>query len=218
MPRTFPRCLATRLLLVCLLPLSACGLLPTGDAPGRDPASEVSAILIGEFNSADQAQADEAYYPIALRHVAIWEDRTDGPWLYVEQALQQKPEAPYRQRIYHLVNTTSGASVTVRSDIYALPGDPLVYAGAKAARFDQLTPEELLPRTGCSVHLTRITADRYAGSTEGNGCTSSLRGAAYATSEMSLESALLATWDRGYDAQGEQVWGAVNGPYLFRRQ
>ena len=26
-----------------------------------------------------------------------------------------------------------------------------------------------------------------------------------------------AAWDRGFDAEGRQVWGAVAGPYVFER-
>jgi hypothetical protein len=45
--------------------------------------------------------------------------------------------------------------------------------------------------------------------------TRTLRGAAYATSEVVIEPAILVSWDRGWNAAGEQVWGATKGGYEF---
>jgi len=86
------------------------------------------------------------------------------------------------------------------------------------------------PRSDATRELTLRAADRssadsrraaflryFEGSTVGEGCGSSLRGAAYATSEVELWPTYLRTWDRGFDARGEQVWGATEGPYVFER-
>jgi len=51
----------------------------------------------------------------------------------------------------------------------------------------------------------------------GDGCESTLRGAAYATSEVRLTLARMESWDRGFDRPGTQVWGATEGPYIFER-
>jgi hypothetical protein len=51
----------------------------------------------------------------------------------------------------------------------------------------------------------------------GKGCGSTLNGASYATSEVLLESTLLLSWDRGFDARDQQVWGATAGGYVFDR-
>lgn len=39
------------------------------------------------LNSGEQARADSSYFDIRLVMEPIWEDRTDGRWLYVEQAV-----------------------------------------------------------------------------------------------------------------------------------
>ena len=98
-------------------------------------------------------------------------------------------------------------------------GDPLALAGAwrAPARFDDFGPGELALRDGCSIYLTRV-GDAYAGSTRGGGCASSLAGASYATSEVTIERDVLTSWDRGFDAAGTHVWGAVEGPYVFVRE
>lgn len=56
------------------------------------------------------------------------------------------------------------------------------------------------------------------GATDGKRCSSVLRGASYATSEVSLSKALLRTRDRGFDKDNKQVWGAKKGPYVFAKQ
>ena len=64
------------------------------------------------------------------------------------------------------------------------------------------------------MHLVR-TGDDYVGATQGQGCISTLRGAAYATSEVEISESVLVSWDRGWDNSGEQAWGATAGGYEF---
>ena len=186
---------------------------PDSGPAAPSPAEELAHSMTGIFTSADQAlEEPDDYFDIRLYMAPIWAEREDGPWLYVEQAAALALERPYRQRVYHLVDVPGG----VRSDVFVLPGDPLDYAGAWARpqAFGSLSPGDLVERVGCSIHLHR-TADGFEGSTVGTGCTSSLYGAAYATSQVYVTEGVLASWDRGFDAGGDQVWGAEHGPYLF---
>jgi CpeT protein len=172
--------------------------------------------MSGRFSSAGQALRDPDYYDISLVMQPIWADRSDALWLYVEQAVAVRPDRPYRQRVYELIEHADGR---LESRVYALPGDPLEHAGAwKLDRpLAGLTPGDLDLREGCSVWLTRRADGTFAGSTEGDLCGSNLNGAAYATSEVIIRPDAVLSWDRGYDADGEQVWGAVKGPYIFDR-
>lgn len=79
-----------------------------------------------------------------------------------------------------------------------------------------LAPKMLKEKDGCAIWL-KATSVGFAGSTRGDGCKSSLRGASHTTSEVKIAVGQLASWDRGYDANGKQVWGAVKGPYVFRK-
>ncbi|MEM7306571.1 MAG: chromophore lyase CpcT/CpeT [Planctomycetota bacterium] len=201
------------LAIACAWTLPGCSLLAL-----RTEADSVrlGAWMTGSFTSAAQAAAaPDDYFDIRLYMEPIWPERDDGPWLYVEQAAASALERPYRQRVYHLIDTDEG----VRSDVYALPDDPLEYAGAwrTPERFDALTPDLLVLREGCSIHLVEA-GGVYVGATRGEGCQSSLGGASYATSEVRVEPELLTSWDRGWDAEGEQAWGAELGPYLFVRE
>jgi len=186
--------------------------------PAEDDCRLLAAWLCGSFSSAAQHQADpENFFDIRLHMMPIWPARTDGPWIYVEQAAAEKLDQPYRQRVYRLAPRSDGA---IESVVHELPGDALRFAGAwrDPSLLDQLTPEQLIPREGCSLILRRTAAECFTGSTVGRTCISTLRGAAYATSEATVTPFELITWDRGYDAEGRQVWGATKGGYVFRRQ
>jgi hypothetical protein len=45
-----------------------------------------------------------------------------------------------------------------------------------------------------------------------------LKGASYATSEVVIYSDKLISWDRGWNDEGKQVWGAQKGGYVFLKQ
>ena len=78
-----------------------------------------------------------------------------------------------------------------------------------------LTPKELVQRTGCAVIIEKINIKLFRGTTQQKNCQSNLRGASYATSEVEITAKRLTSWDRGFNEQDEQVWGAIEGPYLF---
>lgn len=179
------------------------------------------AMLVGSFSSAEQAKLDpENYRDIRLHTSRIWPERTDGAWLYVEQAAATSLEKPYRQRVYRVTAEPGvGEGGRVLSEVYTLPGDPLVYAGAwrEPGKLAGLTPEELLLKDGCTMYMRPERDGSFVGGTVGEGCASELRGAKYAVSEATITPRALRTWDRGYDASGKQVWGATAGGYEFRR-
>lgn len=209
--------LRTLVALAMLLPAAA---VPLGCAslalqPDRPTAvSEVASRLTGSFSSEAQSRMDDEFLDVRLHTAQIWTSRTDGPWLYVKQAMAAAPERPYRQRVYRLVDRGDGS---VESIVYELP-NPAERVGAwrDPSRFDADQPESLVLREGCSIVLEHA-GDAWVGSTSDRDCESSLRGASYATSEVVLLENGLDTWDRGFDAEGKQVWGATKGAYQFRR-
>jgi hypothetical protein len=174
------------------------------------------AWMTGSFDSGAQAAADSSYFDIELEMVPVWTDRTDARWFYVEQAVATAKDRPYRQRVYRVVRLDAD---TFESAVFSLP-DPGRFVGAwrENAPLAAIGPEDLEVREGCAVELRRNADGRFTGSTRDRQCTSSLRGAAYATSEVVITDGRLESWDRGFDADGEQVWGAVTGPYVFLRQ
>jgi hypothetical protein len=169
--------------------------------------------MSGSFSSTIQAQSDTSYFDIRLEMTPIWTSRTDGCWLYVEQATAAKLDRPYRQRVYRLsrINET-----TIQSEVFTLQ-EPLRFAGAwkEPKKFNPFTPDSLSKKDGCAIIL-RLSGDTaFVGSTVGRECPSDLRGAVYATSEVVITSTYLFSWDRGFDSTRVQVWGATKGGYRF---
>ena len=171
--------------------------------------------MTGSFDSNLQASTDDSYYAISLHMYPIWEDR-QGTWLYVEQALYSAQDSPYRQRVYK-VEQLSGRKFV--SHVYELP-DPESFIGAyrDPANFNELSPADLIEREGCAVFLRRQKDGTYSGSTNDQDCSSSLRGASYATSKVTIGDGFIQSWDQGFNAEDEQVWGATEGGYMFFRQ
>jgi CpeT protein len=187
--------------------------LPDAAAPPPTALERAVAQLSGRFDSAAQAAADRRYFAISLVVCPVVAPELGEHVLYVEQARAESPRAPYRQRIY--VVSTAGDEVV--SSVYELAA-PAAAVGACAdpSRLTP-TPATVIERAGCSVYL-RPDGDGFVGATRGQGCASSLQGASYATSEVTMTPTGLRSWDRGFDAAGTQVWGAVAGPYEFVRQ
>jgi hypothetical protein len=147
--------------------------------------------------------------------IPIWRDRNDGYWFYVEQAIAEYQDKPYRQRVYHL---TQYDDSTFRSEVYIID-DPLRFAGKWriGIPLGELTSDSLRLREGCSIYLHHNSSDAFSGSTHGKNCQSNLRGASYATSEVIIRKREMISWDRGFDSVDQQVWGAEKGGYIFKK-
>lgn len=169
--------------------------------------------MTGDFSSLAQSQRDSDYFDIRLHIRPIWKSDKGNYWLYVEQATAAAENKPYRQRIYKVeLDGDKG----FKSIVYTLP-NPEKWAGAykNPALFNTLKPAELSLRDGCTVYLERRADGTFAGSTRGEGCESTLRGAKYASSTVTITKKMLASWDQGFNDRGEQVWGALKGGYEF---
>ncbi len=179
-----------------------------------DDLRRLAAWLTGSFTSTAQAEADSNFFDIRLEMVPIWTDRNDGLWMYVEQASAAALDRPYRQRVYHLTADSDGSLV---STVYSI-SEPLRFAGAYADTkpLNALSPDSLMLRDGCEIRMT-FTDGAFVGATGKQTCGSTLRGASWATSEVTIHADRLETLDQGWDDDGNQVWGSEHGPYIFVR-
>ena len=169
-------------------------------------------LLHGTFSSEAQSKEDTTYFNISLVMVPIWKERTDGQWMYVEQAMATKLDKPYRQRVYRLRHPGEN---TFTSDIYTIK-NALSYAGLQndKTKLQKLSYDSLELKDGCTVTLIKNN-DVYAGGTDGKSCPSDLRGAKYATTKITMKKGELISWDQGFDSNDKQVWGATKGGYIF---
>jgi hypothetical protein len=172
--------------------------------------------MVGSFSSEEQAEKDSNYFNIELEMVQLWKDRTDGPWLYIEQAVAESKDKPYRQRVYQLRKRNDGK---IESLVYTIP-DTLRFAGDYKKEFPllRLTQDSLILKEGCEVVLYQADDGYFEGSTVDKNCGSDLRGASYVTSEVKIDKDKMISWDRGFDESGNQVWGATEGGYIFKKK
>ena len=196
---------------------SASGDTGAGDAgggPDFDAVGHLERLLVGFYDSSEQASSSPDYYNILLTMCPVPLPELGMHVLYVEQASADTPRSPYRQRLYSL---EPGASETQAvSRVYELAGPGTFVGACDDADAFEIDMERVLLLEGCDVTLDWDGA-RFVGGTEGDACGTDFGGATYATSEIVLDETVLLSWDRGYDDRGRQVWGATGGGYQFIR-
>lgn len=175
---------------------------------------ELFELMQGSYDSSMHAAADSTYYDISLEMHPVWKNSGEK-WLYVEQSLSDQKDKPYRVRMYKLHRIDDQ---TIASEVYTIPNEQLYYGKYRNKRlFNELKPRDLELREGCAVFLKKQKDGTYSGSTGKNTCNSTLRGASYATSVVMIRDHQIISWDRGFDDQGNQVWGAEKGGYVFNK-
>ena len=205
------------LIVACMLILSSCAdrKLHSSDNGDQKDIAELVDMMTGKFSSEEQALEDTMFYNISLVMFPIWEENQNGQWLYVEQAVSDYLDKPYRQRVYHVNKNQDGL---FESKVFEL-SDPsrFIHGWESPEVFNQITPDSLVERNGCTVFLTK-EGDCFSGSTNDKDCKSSLRGAAYATSIVTICQDQIISWDQGWSDDDQQVWGAVKSGYIFKRR
>lgn len=176
--------------------------------------TELTSWMQGHFDSSKQATADKDFYEIHLNMKQIWAEQKEATWLYVEQAAAGHLNKPYRQRVYKVEQIGDNQYA---SHVYLLPeNDAYIGAHDNTEKFNAITPADLKLKTGCTVYLAWNEASgMFEGSTKGDECKSSLRGASYATSKVTISDDKIMSWDQGFDANNKQVWGAEKAGYVF---
>lgn len=105
----------------------------------------------GSYSSQNQHLKDTAnYFDIRLQIIPIWKDKKDGYWFYVEQAVADYIDKPYRQRVYHLKENEKG----VFESVVLTLKDPLRFTH-KPEEIEKLITDSLTEKEGCSVILSK---------------------------------------------------------------
>lgn len=195
-------------LLVAILLTAGCK--TTQNQSDSKELKELVSIMQGHYSSEKQALADKDYYNISLRMTPIWKSK--GNYLFVEQAIFDKQDKPYRVRIYKV----SQRGNEFISEIYTLK-DEKAWIGKWATPeiYDQLTEADIELKSGCEVVLKHTGKNRFEGATGDKTCPSELRGASWANSKVTVTENTILSWDQGFDKDGKQVWGATKGGYEF---
>lgn len=167
-------------------------------------------LMQGHYSSEKQSISDKEFFNISLKMVPIWTDK--GYYLYVEQAMFDKQEKPYRVRIYKLHQKENDFI----SEVYTLKNEKDWIGKWKDPKaFDALNMADIDLKSGCEVVLKKQADQLFVGKTGDKTCPSELRGASYATSMVTVNATQILSWDQGFDKEGKQVWGAVKSGYVF---
>ncbi|CAN0915926.1 Chromophore lyase CRL, chloroplastic [Linum grandiflorum] len=142
---------------------------------------------------------------------------------YFEQAFWRTPQKPFRQRFYMVRPCPKELKCDVEVSTYAIR-DADEYLNFCDRLGDQRPrPEEVIG--GIAEHLSTLHLKRcdrgkrclYEGSTPPGGFPNTWNEATYCTSELSvLKNNEVHIWERGYDDDGNQVWGSRESPYEFK--
>jgi CpeT/CpcT family (DUF1001) len=188
--------------------------LPLAQAvPIDDQVRAIVEHLVGVMDTSAQATAKPDAPSVRMTTCQVRVEASDPIFLYQEQALTQRLERPYRQRFLRIAPSEEGQSVESRA---YKPINPETWIGLcdrpqeqRLVRLGDLSDAE------CSVFLVPVN-NIYIGNTQVGGCSTNIRGAVRITNTIFLHAAGMDTWDRGFDAEGKQVWGAESQAYQFR--
>jgi hypothetical protein len=177
---------------------------------------QLGRLMPGVYTNSSQYQANQKdFYHVIMKLHRIWLDRDDAIWLYIEQAQFDVQDRPYRQRVYKVYR---GERDTLISEVYNLPdAEAAIGKGGDSDFWKDKVPQQLAVRQGCAVYLTRKDNALYVGGTRPNTCESTLAGAAYAQSEVTIGLDIFESLDQGLDKEGKLMWGSEKGPYKFER-
>ncbi|OMP11423.1 Chromophore lyase CpcT/CpeT [Corchorus capsularis] len=189
-----------------------------------DHARIVARSLNGEKFSREQASRDpENFFNIRASTCPAAELVDGSKVLYFEQAFWRTPQKPFRQRFFMVKPCPKDQKCDVEVSTYAIRDMEEYKNFCDRPRDQRPLPEEVIGDIAehlTTIHLRRCERGKrclYEGSTPPGGFPNSWNGAAYCTSELSiLKNNEIHTWDRGYDDDGNQVWGVREGPYEFK--
>jgi hypothetical protein len=185
--------------------------------PVEQQVEEIAARLEGVMDTSAQARVKPNAPNVRMttcRIQVLNANATDATFLYQEQAMATNLGKPYRQRFLQL--TPSRSSQMVRSLAFRPPNPAALINFCDRANRDRIVNASDLGTPVCTVFLKR-SGERYIGNTPADGCPANVRGAVRITNHIVLHTDGMDTWDRGYDANGKQVWGAKAESYQFRR-
>ncbi|CAN7109749.1 unnamed protein product [Brassica rapa subsp. narinosa] len=189
-----------------------------------DHSHVVSRSLSGEKFSKEQASRDpDNYFNIRMMSCPAAEMVDGSQVLYLEQAFWRTPQKPFRQRLYMVKPCPKELKCDVEVSSYAIRDAEEYKNFCDRPKDQRPLPEEVIGDIG--EHLTTIQlscCDRgkrclYEGSAPPGGFPNSWNGASYCTSDLTvLKNNEIHLWDRGFDDDGNQVWGPKEGPYEFK--
>ncbi len=191
-------------------------------SPKLAQVEDVASHLIGVMDTSQQVTVDPNRVNVRMTTCQVRLDEANSSFnipnsifLYQEQALAEKLDQPYRQRILRLAANPYGEGVESKSFQYFEP-ETLVDLCLQP-EVNRVVSSQGLTDVNCSVFLVPI-ATIYLGKTPPEGCPTNFRGATKITNLVILNAQGMETWDKGLNDEGQRVWGAEDKPFIYTWQ
>ncbi len=202
-------------LLVSAIPVQAVPAVPI-----EKQVKDVVAHLVGVMDTSAQAAATPNPQYVRMTTCQVTVEKADASvntspsvFLYQEQALSKRLSSPYRQRFLRIA--PSRDNLKVESAAFKPPAGAAWVGLCTKPEAERTVQRKDIGETNCSVFL-QPKGENYIGETPAAGCPSNYKGATRITNRIVLHQAGMDTLDRGFDAAGNQIWGAKEEPYQFR--
>lgn len=132
-----------------------------------------------------------------------------------ELMLPGSTEPFVRERVYAFF--PSGQRIGFTSWDFLPGATPNVTCENSAVERERFEGRHVDWASGCSMEFEPAGRGIYRGRTLEGGCPSTYRGATRLEIESELRDGVFNVWERWYDADDQQVAGATEGPYAYRR-
>ena len=186
----------------------------------KSQVQEVKGFLLGTMDSSVQSLESPDYFDVTIKHCALkisdpenLDEASDSEFLLILQSISAA-EAPYRIRVAKLRPDLAQAAVASSNYLVRDSLDVTKMCGIPES--ERVLQASDLVLNKCTTYL-RKSEKGYTGGTLPEGCPSDIRGAVKVSNQVNLGSHHMTSWDRGWKADGSQAWGAVKGPYRFRK-
>ena len=178
-------------------------------AIGKADVAELEKRFLKVYDTSDQSLFQPEYHDVTLRHCAVDmenlpAEKQESRFLLVKQAMSLMQSFPYRVRLVEIgIDAESGKLTTT------------TYPIARSTKCGSAVDFNAVADSKCTVYLEK-QGNNYVGGTPEGGCFSDYAGATFFTSDAVVGPNFISSWDRGWVKEGEQAWGAVAGPYIFK--
>jgi CpeT protein len=191
------------------------GLFMLSNAYASSRLNKVYTTLKGSFSSAKQSVYHPKFFDVTVRHcpISILDGNPNSKYLILRQSIAKYYNSPYRVRLVELVEENG----VLKSKNYLPARDLDIEQFCDNASIPALYTSDFEPRAKCVLTLSENGSKGYLGTTGRPGCPSRRNGASYVTSEVEITDDYFTSLDRGWDKNGNQVWGSSSGPYVFEK-
>lgn len=183
--------------------------------------NSAAARLSGRFDNSAQVGEDADFVPVRFNNCSVGVSGGDlSPQtrvLLVEQTTET-PSGPLGRVRFYVFTPGDRQTAWVHASIRAPQAQNVVLDGFCARpEAERVVSVEILGAELCGMSFSPEGGVLVGRSPEG-GCPSGFQGASWVDIEVSLKPAGIDSWERWYNAAGEQVAGSRKGPYRYDLQ